>query len=337
MPNQSKLFLIFGLFIVFLNSSCTDSGRQVTVNEASSEWKYFGLQPPGNTPQIFSPDIISTYHNERDFTISPSGSEMFYSMVLPNNTLSVILYLHFDGFFWSEPQVAPFSGQYSDLEPSFTPDGKKIFFISKRPLNKEDTTEDWNIWYIELTDKGWSQAFALGPEINTEKDEYYPSLTEDRTLYFTAMREDTRGSEDIYFSKPIDKGYSTPVNLGDSINTEGYEYNAYITPDDSILIFGAYGRDDGLGGGDLYISFKKPDGTWTKSKNMGKGINSDKLDYCPFITRDRQHLFFTSQRIDPELKIVSRKHFAKVIQLADGIENGLGNIYWVAFDPNNWK
>jgi hypothetical protein len=325
--------ILFNLFFL----SCTESKRQAPSREGDSDWKYFGLSTPGTSPVVFSPDIISTHRNERDFTISPSGHEMFYSLVLPNNTLSVILYLQFDGFFWSEPQVARFSGQWSDLEPAYSPDGSKLFFASKRPYNNQDTIDNWNLWYIEYTNQGWSNAIAVGEPVNTDGNEFYPSITNEGAIYFTATRDDSFGMEDIYVSYLIGGEYSEPVNLGDSINTAGYEYNAYIAPDESFLIFGSFGRKDEYGGGDLYISFRKPDGTWTKSKNMGKGINSDKLDYCPFVTRDQQFLFFTSQRIDPALEISNRKNIGAVLQLADGIENGLGNIYWVSFNKDTWR
>jgi len=337
MFNNRRLILAILISSILFLSSCSESTRQAPAKESDSAWKYFGLSSPGATPRIFSPDIISTHRNERDFTISPNGSEMFYSMVLPNNTLSVILYLRFDGYFWSEPLVTRFSGQYSDLEPAYSPDGKKLFFISKRPLNNEDESEDWNIWYIEYSDKGWSAPRPLGPEINTDGNEYYPSVTTDGTIYFTTQREDSYGGEDLYFSKLKNNVYTTPVNLGESINMQGNEYNAFISPDESYIIFGSYGREDGLGNGDIYISFRNSDGTWRNSKNMGKGINSDKLDYCPFVTLDQKYLFFTSQRVDQALKITNRKNYGKVIQLADGIENGLGNIFWVEFNPLEWK
>ncbi len=50
--------------------------------------------------------------------------------------------------------------------------------------------------------------------------------------------------------------YATPVNLGDAINTEGSEYEPYIAPDESYMIFMA-ARPDDLVNGDLYISYNR--------------------------------------------------------------------------------
>ncbi|RPI61635.1 MAG: hypothetical protein EHM44_08305, partial [Ignavibacteriales bacterium] len=85
-------------------------------------------------------------------------------------------------------------------------------------------------------------------------------------------------------------------SLSDSINSTGYEFNAFIAPDESYIVFSGYQREDGFGSGDLYISYKFSDGVWTKAKNFGEEINSDKMDYCPYIDTKTNTLYFTSKR-----------------------------------------
>ena len=70
---------------------------------------------------------------------------------------------------------------------------------------------------------------------------------------------------------------------------------------------------------------------------MGKGINSEALDYCPFVTADEQYMFFTSQRAYPAITDRNPKKMNSLILLADAIENGLGNIYWVEFNNKSAK
>ncbi len=337
--NKVILRTVFILWcpILFLFSCQQSENKVPSTNETAEDWQYFGLDSPGNKPQIFSPDIISTHRNERDFTQSPSGNTILFSLVLPANNLSVIMYLYFDGFFWTEPEVARFSGQYKDLEPAFSPDGNKLFFVSKRPVNNTFDEKDYDIWYIDISKNGWSNPINIGSPVNTESNEYFPTVSENGNLYFTSSYEDSFGGEDIYFS-PFENGsYTSPVNLGDSINTQQYEFNSFIAPDESYLIFSSFGREDGAGGGDLYIAYRKENGSWTKARNMGIQINSGKLDYCPFVTYDEKYFFFTSQRENHIFTNRKRKQFTEVIQLANSIENGLGNIYWVEFDKNAWR
>jgi len=336
MRNSLNISLLFiTLMIAF--GSCKRSGQNEQLKEVLSDWRYFGEEAPGQKARIFSPTVISTNRNERDLAMSPTGSEIFYSLVLPKSNFSVIVYLYNDGAFWSQTLTAPFSGQYSDLEPSFSPDGKRLFFVSKRPLNNDEDSDDWNIWFVNKTNQGWSVPEALGAPVNDDGDEYYPSLSNNGNLYFTAHREDSYGAEDIYMSKFVDGVYTAPVNLGIGVNTNKYEFNACIAPDESYLLFSSFDRDDELGGGDLYISFRVNDTTWTAAKNLGPDINSDKLDYCPFVSPDGKYLFFTSQRVNPAINDHNKKSMNRIYALADGIENGFGNIYWVSFDPARWK
>lgn len=320
-------------FLLF-TISCKEKQKKKSVLSQSTDWKYLGQAEPGKTPTLFSPEFISTKFNERDIAISPNGSEIFYSIVLPESNLSVILYVYFDGAFWSDPQSASFSGQYSDLEPAFSPDGKKLFFVSKRPLSANKAEKDFDIWVSERNSMGWSSATNLGMPVNTEGNEYYPSIANNGNLYFTASLEDSRGKEDIYVCRFADGTYQTPENLGDSINSTLFEYNAFISPDESYIIFGSFGRDDGLGGGDLYIARKDDNGIWAMAKNMGAAINSVNLDYCPFVTSDGKHFLFTSNRFNPLITSGSKKNYKLLQNLSESIENGLGNIYWMKFNPS---
>jgi hypothetical protein len=334
--NLVRCWLPIAILTFFVLSCKSPKKKALPSLKGDTEWQYFGLSSPGSVPKIFSPDIVSTQRNERDFAIAPAGNVMFYSIVLPANNLSTIVYLSFDGFFWSEPETAAFSGGFKDLEPAFSPDGKKLFFVSKRPLSGNSEKKDYDIWYVE-TEKGWNNAINPGPPVNSDENEYYPSVAANDNLYFTSKYNDSFGHEDIYFSRFVNGSYTQPLNLGASINTPFYEFNAYVAPDESFLIFSSWGREDDLGGGDLYISYRDGLNVWSIPKNLGTTINSDKLDYCPFVSPDGKYLFFTSEREYDGFKETGHKKLGVILQMADGIENGLGNIYWVAFDKSAWR
>jgi hypothetical protein len=93
--------------------------------------------------------------------------------------------------------------------------------------------------------------------------------------------------------------------LGESINSEYAEGDVLIAPDESFIIVNCSGRPDTNGRSDLYISYKKEDGTWAELKNMGNKINSSGTDYCPMLTPDGKYFFYTRT------------------------DTGNGDIYWV--------
>ena len=303
-------------FILFF--SCMNSDKISQKNPVT-------LQPAGDSLEIFAEGIVSTHLNERDMAISPDGTEMFYSLLTCDNSIRVMVHLKKNNNQWSRPGIAAFSGEYSDIEPAFSADGKHLYFASNRPLYPDDNTHDHNIWFVTRSDSGWINPHSMPAAINTEFDEYYPSVSQSGNMYFTARYPDAIGEEDIYMSEFINGLYTQPVRLDTTVNSVHWEFNAYVSPDEKILIFSSYGRSDDLGGGDLYMSNRDKYGNWTASRNLGPAINSQALDYCPFIDWPRKTFYFTSNRSGHiPGKINSME---EIKQFSDQILNGMGNIY----------
>ena len=282
---------------------------------------------PNDTLRIFAPGIISTPLNERDLAISPDGRELMYTLNTNDNTRRAIVMVGLTGNRVDSKGIAPFSGTFADIEPTYSPDGQKLFFASSRPLYAGDTTADYNIWYSERINTQWSaEAHPVSGKVNTDEDEFYPSVATNGNLYYTAAYKNGVGREDIYVSMPTEGVYGEPTPLNTNVNTANFEFNAYVSPDEQVIIFSSYGRADDMGGGDLYISTKDASGHWSKSRNAGPAINSNKLDYCPFIDFRHAAFYFTSNRL-PVLK--GSMDLQTFEQAAGGILNGLGNIYVV--------
>ncbi|MCB9285592.1 MAG: PD40 domain-containing protein [Lewinellaceae bacterium] len=286
------------------------------------------LESAADTVELFAPTIISSRFNERDIAISPDGTEIFYTLSTPDNAIRAIIQLvQLDGK-WQEPRVAPFSGTYSDIEPSFSPDGKRLYFASNRPTGHGDEGGQYDIWFVDRNGTGWGAAQNVGAPVNTPHDEFYPSVASNGNLYFTAAYENSKGAEDIYRSVFVDGQYQTPVSLDSNVNSTRYEFNAFISPDEDLIIFTSYGRADDLGGGDLYMSTRNENDDWLPARNLGPKINSAKLDYCPFLDTERQVFYFTSSRrlptIHEDLQVLN---YAQLLEECEAVENGMGNIY----------
>jgi hypothetical protein len=70
-----------------------------------------------------------------------------------------------------------------------------------------------------------------------------------------------------------------------------------VAPDESWLVITS-SRPDGVGGGDLYVSFRGDDGRWSEPQLLPSTINSELLDYCPMGTPDGRYLFFSRRTGD---------------------------------------
>ncbi len=198
---------------------------------------------------------------------------------------------------WTESNKINFNNNYSYNDPFLSPDENKLYFISNMPLDGKSKEKDYDIWYSERNGKSWSEPINAGNNINSEKNEYYISFSQNGTMYFASNKESEKGkgsNYEIYYSELIDSEYQKPIKMCDSINSLRYEADVFIAPDESYIIF-CSARKDGYGQGDLYISFKEKD-KWTKAKNLGDKINTSGHELCPFVSKDGKYFFFTSNK-----------------------------------------
>ncbi len=279
----------------------------------------------GNLPRVFLP--VSTGYNERDLAISPDGKDMYYTIQALRNGVSVIVHRTMNGNQWSEAEVASFSGQFSDLEAAFSPDGKKLFFVSNRPLITGGSKKDYDIWFVEKANGKWSEPIHAGMEVNSSEDEYYPSITNDGSLYFTGIRSDVLGKEDIYKCPWKNNQFQKAINIGAGINSKLDEFNAFVDPDEKYILFSAEGGEGDLGTGDLYISYRNADGKWSITKNLGATVNTSRLDYCPFVYKDT--FYFTSERPTPLNDELRKLTWKEINTKLDSWGNGWGDIYYM--------
>ncbi|MEZ5473312.1 MAG: hypothetical protein R3E90_16200 [Marinicella sp.] len=265
----------------------------------------------------------------RDFTLSVDGQEFYTTMESIGKDASQIIKLKKTPTGWSEPEIASFSGQFKDLEPFLHPNGLQLFFASNRNLEQSAATEQFDIWMVERTTSNddWGKPIKLNEHINTpDANEFYPSVSNNGNLYFTASKNNGLGKEDIYVSRLIDGQYSQAEILPETVNTATYEFNAYISPDEKILLFSSFGRQDGMGGGDLYLSHRVND-EWQQAQNLGDQINSKQLDYCPFYDAKAQTLYWTSARSQLKSMDDQPKNYQQWLKLYTTGENGLSKIY----------
>ncbi len=153
-----------------------------------------------------------------------------------------------------------------------SPDGKDLYFTA---CNRSDGIGSCDIYYSKRIGDTWSIPLNMGPVVNSSKWDSQPSVSSDgKTLYFASNRSGSKGGMDIWKSSKNEKGeWTTPVNMGDSINTNNGEMSPFIHPDDQTLYFASTGHM-GLGGFDIFYSRKDSNGVWGKPVNIGYPINT---------------------------------------------------------------
>lgn len=143
----------------------------------------------------------------------------------------------------------------------------------------------------------------MGPNINSENDEYLPALTVDgQTLIFTrrSPRRTTTANglaeeEDFYISHYTEGQWSQAERMEEPVNSNDNEGAQCLSQDGRLMFFTACGRPDGAGRCDLYMCSRKGE-KWSKPRNMGAPVNSAAWESQPSFSIDGHTLFFVSNR-----------------------------------------
>lgn len=294
------------------------AGQQVSSSKSASGGK------AASTPALFEPGVITiaaatTYRP----AFTPDGRTLYYTMEVGSDY--VILVSRRKNNRWTQPEIASFSGQYSDAEPFLTPDGSKLFFASKRPIEGDKPKKDYDLWMVERAgDNRWSAPRHLEGTVNTDVHELYPAVTADGTLYFSRF-----GPGGIWRSRLVNGKYQEAEKLGAPVNADKKEAGVYVAPDGRYMIFEAKGADS-LGGTDFYISFNRQ-GEWTQPRNLGAPVNSSAEETCAMLSPDGRFLFFTSNRKLPQTEVSINKGltYTEMLTRLNSPGRGRWHIYYV--------
>jgi hypothetical protein len=315
--------------------ACSPSSREAVGDHESAfpelRGPYLGQEPPGLEPQLFAPGIVSTGLATRDVAMMPDGSEIYFAVTAGADTM-IMVTKEVDGV-WTEPVVAPFSGRYLDIEPAISPDGERFFFLSTRPQPGQDEKPGWvyqDIWVMDREGDGWGEPYNLGAPVNSDAPEYFPSVTNDGTIYFTREGEGRQSA--TYRSRFVDGAYTEPEKLGPEVNCGTNRFNVYVAPDESFAIVPAVGRDDSLGGADYYIVFRAEDDTWSEPVNMGPAINQpDGREWSASLSPDGKYLFFMSSRSTASREgSMAGTPISELVQSSTEPGRGSSDIWWVS-------
>ena len=290
---------------------------------------YLGQKGPGPTPEVFAPGILSLGFHEHNIAISPDGEEIFFVAASSDFSRYLIMTTRLENGAWAMPEAAPFSGGRNDGAPAFSPDGKRLYFSSRRPRPAGGTSaEDFDIWYVDRRGDSWTDPVNLGSSVNTGQNEVNPSLMSDGTIVFQRIEKLGTLDWDLSMSSPIDGIFAPPERLPAPVNTEANEAGPFIAADGSYLLFQS-NRPGGYGIMDLYIAFRTRSGGWSEPVSLGEKINSPFSDWGPVVSPDGKYLFFSSFRNVQPLAPESPDYFEYMKSRLGTPFPGKGTLYWV--------
>jgi hypothetical protein len=127
-----------------------------------------------NEPVIIGEGVISTPRDEFGGSLSPDGRTIYYDRSVPAHYLYTMWESHLVGDKWQKPELMSISGQYRDSDPVLSPDGKKLLFVSDRPVDGVDR-HHYEIWMCQRQGEKWSEPQNLGPVVNAHS-QYFASM-----------------------------------------------------------------------------------------------------------------------------------------------------------------
>jgi Tol biopolymer transport system component len=251
---------------------------------------------------VFAPGVISDQREQYRITFSPSGDTAYFGVAetfFPASRQAFIYQSIRIGGEWQTPEIAPFSGVFSDIDPFVSPDGQRLYFSSIRPVDGVPRP-DLNTWVVERVGEGWSEPTIL-PGVNSPNDDLYASVDRDGNLYFasTRPRPDLIRTWNIWTARRTVDGYAAPEPLGDGINSQyTWEFNPAISPDGRRLVFTRLDVQNpfATGFGEIMVSHLRR-GAWTEALNVGPPVNSPLDEFHPSFSPDGKTLYFL--RRDP--------------------------------------
>lgn len=246
---------------------------------------YFGLKAPGMVPEVFAPGIVSTGQFEFGISFSPDGKECHFTRrATYGGSDNRIFRTLLTDTGWSRPVPASFSRDFFEFLPIASPDGRRLYFYSERP-GPADAALDGDLWVTEKGETGWGDPRRLQAPANRK---YCMMISEaaNGTIYFAGIFDGKRG---LFRSRRSTQGYEAVEMLPGEINAIRPAH-PFVAPDESFLLMDA--QVTGMGKPELFVSFRRKDGSWTAPANLGPAVNATKTEFAASLSPDGRFLFF---------------------------------------------
>lgn len=237
---------------------------------------------PGSKPEVFTQEGVAKTDDESVAAFTPDGNTAYIA-----NGQTIVISKKANGK-WSKPTVAPFSGQWKDWDPALSPDGKRLVFVSNRPVdtavNQNKPQKNHHLWYVDhISGDQWSAPKHFDAPVNLLGfNDYGPSVSGSGTVCFCSKNRDGNKGMGGYYAKWLGDHYDKPKLL--ALNGASEIYDPFIAPDEHYIIF--------VSDGELYISYRNGD-NWTQGQKLGPEVNNGNGNSDPYISPDGKMLYYS--------------------------------------------
>ncbi|MBN2173730.1 MAG: OmpA family protein [Bacteroidales bacterium] len=246
-------------------------------------------------------DVVNSAYPDYRPLVLPEENMMFFTSSRENTTggkrdsdshyFEDVYVTYYDEGRWKLPDNSyDLNSINHDATAGISSDGTILYIYKSAGGN--------SLYQSMLVNSQYTLPDRLPNNINAGLKQSSASLTFDKTtLYFTSIKEDGYGGQDIYYSKKDAKDrWQNPVNIGATINTPYDEEGVFITPDGKTLYFSSNGHST-MGGFDIFKSEFK-DGLWSNPENLGYPINTPDNDVFFTLSANGQRGYYSSQKKD---------------------------------------
>jgi hypothetical protein len=292
MKRSLGIFLFSAVLNLATNSSVTgilvQNSDTLNINKLLKVDK-FGLEilPPSSGVQFYRDGIVFLFQTKSEAKMLEShtsfgATEAYYGVQKDTSVSNHILFSQ--SYSWTVPcEAMTFNSDYS------------IMYYTKRPSNKEPE-KIFQARY-QLAKNGKHEWISDSKPLSfcTDKSIYsHPALSADgEKMVFTSNKSESIGGLDLFISYKEANGWSSPINLGNLINTRGNELSPYLDQDNN-LFFSSDGIE-GFGGYDIYFCRYNGRG-WEKPANLTKIINTQDDELAFTLSRlDGKSAFYTTR------------------------------------------
>jgi len=240
---------------------------------------YLGQEPPGMTPEVFAPGIVSDPSQfEYSGTFSPDGSEYYFNRMSANSQNALLFTRIVDGA-WTTPEQLALTAGYTAGEPHLTLDNKRLYFMWRHPV--PEGKPGWPVYYVvDRTADGWSEPYYAGQGM-------FLSSSRDGQVYTTDMSSSETEGMTYLARVTVANGVFVSYERLTIPNTSGNYSHPCIAPDGSYLLFD-------VDGSYLFVSFRKADGSWGDAIDLTKhGFDPVAGGAC--VSPDGNYLFFAQK------------------------------------------